>query len=102
MPGQRRKRNKVEISAQVLNVAGDGAKKTQIMHGANLSIDQLEKYLKLLLRRGLLAKDPTERGVYSTTDAGMRYLREFLRCGSSRDALHEKKQMLQRYLRLGQ
>lgn len=102
MPAQRKKRNKVEISAQVLKMAEDGAKKTQIMRGASLSFDQLEKYTKLLLSRGLLAKDPTDPRVYSTTDGGRKYLREFVRYETSRLVLLEKTQMLQRYLGLGQ
>lgn len=102
MPARRKKRNKVQISAQVLKVAEEGAKKTQIMRGANLSFDQLEKYMKLLLARGLLAKDPAELGVYSTTEGGRKYLREFIRYETSRVVLLEKTQALQRHLGLGQ
>ncbi len=102
MPGRRKKRNKVEISAQVLKMAKDGAKKTRIMRGASLSFDQLERYMKLLLNRGLLAKDPTDPGIYSTTNGGRKYLREFGRYETSRLILLEKTQMLRRYLGLGQ
>jgi len=45
---------------------------------ANLSFEQLEKYLKLLLGRGLLTEESTESGVYSSTDVGRHYLRELV------------------------
>jgi len=100
MFGPRKNRNKVEIAAQVLKVAADGAKKTHIMYGANLSFDQLEKYLKLLLDKGLLDGRSTERGNYSVTDRGRRYLLEFVQYESSREVFHEKTRVLRGYLEL--
>jgi len=100
MFGPRKNRNKVEIAAQVLKVAADGAKKTHIMYGANLSFDQLEKYLKLLLEKGLLDGRSTERGTYSVTERGRRYLREFVQYESSREVFHEKTRVLRGYLEL--
>jgi len=100
MFGPRKNRNKVEIAAQVLKVAADGAKKTHIMYGANLSFDQLEKYLKLLLDKGLLDGRSTERGTYALTDRGRRYLQEFVQYQSSREVFHEKTRVLRGYLEL--
>ena len=38
-------RRRLDIIADILNVIGEGAKKTQVMYGANLSYKLLMKYL---------------------------------------------------------
>jgi predicted transcriptional regulator len=64
--------------AEILEVAVDGALKTQVMYRANLSFAQLNEYLKLMLDLKLLeiAKN-TEKTVYKTTTKGMRYLQSY-------------------------
>ena len=47
-------RSQIDIVADVLRETVDGAKKTQIMYGCNLSFRQLKTYLSLLIDRGLL------------------------------------------------
>ncbi|RLI47218.1 hypothetical protein DRO69_01185 [Candidatus Bathyarchaeota archaeon] len=47
-------RSKIDIIADILQVAARGTKKTHIMYGCNLSFEQLQTYLNLLLDRGLL------------------------------------------------
>jgi len=47
-------RSHIDIIADILDAAVDGAKKTHIMYKCNLSFKQLETYLNLLLDRGLL------------------------------------------------
>jgi len=64
--------------AEILEVAIDGALKTQLMYRANLSFAQLSEYLKLLLDMKLLdILENTQRTVYKTTSKGMRYLQSY-------------------------
>jgi len=64
--------------AEILEVAIDGALKTQMMYRANLSFAQLNEYLKLLLDMKLLeATENGERKAYKTTAKGMRYLQSY-------------------------
>ncbi len=49
----------------------DGAKKTHIMHGANLSFRALEKYLNALKGAGFIAEN---KGVWKTTEKGLQVI----------------------------
>lgn len=64
--------------AEILEVAIDGALKTQLMYRANLSFAQLNEYLKVLLDFKLLeVNESGERTIYKTTAKGMRYLQSY-------------------------
>ena len=64
--------------AEILEVAIDGALKTQMMYRANLSFAQLNEYLKLLTDLKLLGiPENNVRKVYKTTSKGMRYLQSY-------------------------
>lgn len=64
--------------AEILEVAIDGALKTQVMYRANLSFAQLNEYLKLMLDLKLLESvRNSERNVYRTTAKGVRYLQSY-------------------------
>lgn len=91
--GRRRNRNRMEIAADILKVAVPGAKKTHIMYGANLSFDQLEKYLKLLLRRRLLENE-ADQGMYKTSKTGLAYLKDFEEYQKHQETFEVKKQLL--------
>lgn len=74
----RRRRDRLYIMAEILEVALDGALKTQMMYRANLSFAQLNEYLKLLIEIKLLEITAShERRVYKTTNKGMRYLQSY-------------------------
>jgi predicted transcriptional regulator len=47
----------LDIVRAMLSIASVRARKTKIMYGANLSFHQVEKYLSVLLRSGLLEHD---------------------------------------------
>jgi len=66
-----RKRSDVDIIANILNEAREGAKKTHIMYRCNLSHRQLQAYLKLLLSMGLLA---SRSDLYKTTAKGHKFV----------------------------
>jgi len=53
-------RSRIDIIADILDAADEGARKTHIMYRCNLSFKQLETYLDLLLNRGLLKRVPEE------------------------------------------
>ena len=66
-----RKRSDLDIIANILNEAREGAKKTRIMYRCNLSHRQLQAYLKLLLSMGLLA---SRSDLYKTTAKGHKFV----------------------------
>ena len=70
-----RRRDRIYIMAEILQVTLEGALKTQVMYKANLSFAQLNQYLSLLLDLDLLElKKSSERTVYKTTTKGMHFL----------------------------
>ena len=70
MPSNR-KRGKVDIIAEILKIGQKPVKKTRIMYRANLSFQQLKKYLKIVEENQLLKKDSD---TYKTTEKGKRFL----------------------------
>jgi predicted transcriptional regulator len=71
---KQQKRNRFETMFTILRLCTKGSKKTHIMYRANLSHQQLEKYLAILLERNLLA---IEEGSYVTTPRGMVFIEKF-------------------------
>jgi predicted transcriptional regulator len=71
----RKRRDRLYIIAEILDIAKDGALKTQIMYKANLSFAQLNSYLKLLMDTQLLEITTKDRKrVYKTTKKGVEYM----------------------------
>jgi predicted transcriptional regulator len=66
-------RRKLDIIADMLLVANNGAKKTQIMYGANLSYSLLKKYLEEVQRAYLLNFE-RNKGHYVLTPKGRQFL----------------------------
>ena len=77
--GRRKRRGKIDIIANILLIAQDSSKKTQIMYDANLSFQQLKNYLKNLTESGLLVekKDGNSR-IYKTTEKGKEFLKYYI------------------------
>jgi len=74
----RRRRDRLYIMAEILEIALEGVLKTQVMYKANLSFAQLNEYLRLLLDLKLLElSGNTEKNVYKTTSKGIRYLESY-------------------------
>lgn len=76
MVNQIRHRSGEEIVADILSVIFDGARKTRIMYGANLSYALTSKYLSKLIECGLIQHDEDAKK-YVLTDIGRRYLEEY-------------------------
>ena len=70
-----KRRDKLCIIAEILEIAKNGTLKTQIMYKANLSFTQLNEYLKLMLKIRLLAKLAYNgKDVYTATEKGSDFL----------------------------
>jgi predicted transcriptional regulator len=70
-----KRRDKLVIMAEIIDIAKDGALKTQIMFKANLSFHQLTSYLNLLTATNLLAKTLQDgKEVYKITAKGTDFL----------------------------
>ena len=66
-------RGRLDIIADILNVASRDAKKTQIMYQANLSYKVLQRYLADVARAQLIRFEDG-RQCYSLTDKGREFL----------------------------
>lgn len=73
----RRRRNNMEITADILRIAKNGAKKTRIVYRANLNFKILHEYLDELGEAGLIANDQEGNGLIKTTERGMQYLEHY-------------------------
>jgi len=71
------KRSDIEISADILKVAMDGAKKSHIVYKANLNFQLGKKYLDRLMNAGLIAGSNNGSRLFLTTDKGMKYIKHF-------------------------
>lgn len=68
-------RNKLQIIAEILEIARDGAKKTHIMYRANLSYKLVCKYLNDVVECGFAHIDNADR--YVVAPRGERFLERF-------------------------
>lgn len=69
------RRDKIDIIADILKVAQNGAKKTHIVYKANLNFTVLKKYIIRLEENGLLMKN--DGGHYITTQKGSQFLEQY-------------------------
>ncbi len=69
-----RRRDRHDIIVEILKTAREGEKKTYIMYKARLSHSQLQLYLGILNRNGMIISD---NGVYRTTSKGLSFIKEF-------------------------
>ncbi len=67
-------RNNMDITAELLYVAKNGARKTHLVYKANLNFVLIKKYLVRLTENGLL-ESVDER--FYTTDKGARFLDQY-------------------------
>jgi len=67
----------MDIVAEILRIAKNGARKTRIVYGANLNFKLLNEYLDRLEKLGLVARDLDETGIIRTTEKGESYLQYF-------------------------
>jgi predicted transcriptional regulator len=65
------RRHKVDIAADIIAVAMNGVKKTNIVYLTNLNFTIFGQYLKLLSEKGFVEVD---NGLVYTTDRGINFL----------------------------
>jgi len=73
-----KRRSRLDIIAQILGAAVDGAVKTKIMYRANVNFIQYNEYLKSLLEARLISPIKADgKTLYKTTEKGKLLLRRF-------------------------
>lgn len=73
-----KRRDKLFIIAEILDIARSGTLKTQVMYRANLSFTQLNGYLGFMLSNSLLEKvEMNQKDVYQATDKGLDFLQRY-------------------------
>lgn len=76
--GSKRRRDRLYIIAEILEIARAGVLKTQIMYKANLSFVQLNAYLNMLVQISLLEViRKNGKKIYKTTEKGLSYLERY-------------------------
>jgi predicted transcriptional regulator len=75
--GINRRRSDIKIIADMLRVGEKGAGKTEIMYTANMSYNQIQKYLEYLVNQGFVNKVDLDNTMiaYQVTDSGLKLLR---------------------------
>jgi len=73
-----KKRDKLYVISEILEIAKDGTLKTQIMYRANLSFSQLNDYLKFMLKINFLKKIvENDKEIYRVTEKGLNFLQRY-------------------------
>ncbi|AEH60169.1 hypothetical protein Mzhil_0293 [Methanosalsum zhilinae DSM 4017] len=62
-----KRRSRIDITAEILDTAMNGANKTQIVYNANLNFITANKYLDMLMKKNLIKK---KGDLYFTTEKG--------------------------------
>jgi len=72
-----KKRNDLEICANILRIAKEGAKKSHIVYQANLNFTIVNKYLNRLQEMGLIVFPSDDDPCFKTTSKGFEYLDQY-------------------------
>ena len=73
-----KRRDRLYIISQILEIAKSGCLKTQIMYRANLSFAQLNEYLSFLIKIRLLTlENENKKSIYLTSAKGNQYLEKY-------------------------
>jgi len=97
---KRQYRSRLEIAADIIQIAKDGSRKTRIMYLGNLSFDLLQRYLQLLQDFGLIQTQPGDPPSYIATEKGLRFLEGYSELRKYSEMAASKKRELERALTL--
>jgi predicted transcriptional regulator len=83
MSSESRRRDRLDIVAEILETAKEGAIKTHIMYKAKLSYQQLSEYIPMLVEKGFLenlaVKEHSKtQHLLKTTKLGTRFLKSIV------------------------
>lgn len=95
----RRNRTRLQIAADIIEIAKEGSRRTRIMYQGNLSFELLRRYLDFLTRSGLLkVQERGEDRIYVATEKGRRFLEEFRDLQRYSEMADTKRKTLERHL----
>ena len=93
---KRQYRGRIEITANILEIAKAGSRKTNIMYQGNLSFDLTQKYLKQLEDLQLIeVKTSNSDKVYTVTAKGEQFLADFYELQKHSEIASSKKRVLE-------
>jgi predicted transcriptional regulator len=95
---KRHHRSRIQIAANILEIAKNGARKTRIMYLGNLSFDLLQKYLEMLSICGLLQQRNGPERTYVVTEKGQLFLEDYYELEKHSEVVESKKRLLERSL----
>ena len=95
---RRQYRNRIQIAADILEIAKDGSRKTRIMYLGNLSFELLEKYLDLLRNYGLIEIRSNNEKTYRATEKGRRFLEDYHELQKHSEIAETKRRVLEKIL----
>lgn len=93
--GRRQYRSRIKITADILEIAKTGSRKTKIMYLGNLSFDLLQKYLEMLERYGLLEVHGDSEKSYVATEKGKQFLADYHELQKYAQMVDSKKRALE-------
>ena len=95
---KRHHRSRIEIVADILDIAKTGAGRTRIMYLGNLSFELLHKYLDMLSACGLLQQRNDPDRTYLLTEKGQHFLEEYYELEKNFEVVVSKRRLLERTL----
>jgi len=98
--GKRQYRSRIQIAADILEIAKTGSRKTKIMYLGNLSFDLLRKYLDLLVNFDLLEVRGGSEKSYVATAKGQRFLEDYRELQKYSEMAESKKRVLETTLEI--
>ena len=93
---KKKKRNRLEIISEMLALAENGSRKTNIMYRANLSYDLLVHYMSVLRGNELL--ETYDGTIFLLTRKGRRFLKEFRELTELQDSCAQKALLIDKML----
>jgi predicted transcriptional regulator len=93
--GKRQYRSRIQIAADILEIARAGSRKTKIMYLGNLSFDLLQKYLDLLVNYELLEVRGGPEKSYVSTEKGRQFLVDYYELQKYSEMAESKKRALE-------
>jgi predicted transcriptional regulator len=72
------RRDRLEITAEILRIARKGVKKTHLVYKANLNHAILKEYLEKLEEQGLIARNTDIERKIRTTEKGNQFVERYM------------------------